>query len=178
MQFFNINCDIGLRSVQRDSIGFVNFVASEGHSTVDQRQCLCMLSWRLVSTIAMQGHRRQSLTSCNGCPTLLFAWSPIRGSLIEDCRHKEAWTLLHDELHWLDEPDIGSRLNSALPLSPWPGTSVGRWPTHSSLWSCFSSIRLRSANRHHHCISLLTQHLRLSGFFDRWSDRPFFPMNS
>jgi len=50
------------RRVQSASTGFANFVSSESHLMMDQRQPSCMLLLRLTSTIAtqsMQEHRRR-----------------------------------------------------------------------------------------------------------------------
>ena len=58
-------------------IGFVNFVVSGSHSTMDLRQPSRMLLLRLALTIvtqSMQGRRRRLLTSCNECSMLPPVW--------------------------------------------------------------------------------------------------------
>jgi len=79
-------------------------------------------------------------------------------------------TLLHDELHWLDV----SKLKLGVMIyhcvhSQAPDYLADHLTPAIKVISC---VRLRSANRHQpaHRSSLSTQHLRLSGFFDCWSD--------
>ena len=89
-----------------------NWLCYQSHFLTNQRQCLYMLSWRHTTTAkhTMQGHRRQSLTSCN-------EWSMLSPS----CHHvvSDTWkfdhglsAIPHSELHWLDVPERinGSRV--------------------------------------------------------------------
>ena len=81
-------------------------------------------------------------------------------------------SLLHDKLHWLDvlERVTYSDGCHGVPLSSWSGTSVPRRPSHHILQRRFSASSAFRKPTPAHRTSLSTQHLRLSGVFDRWSD--------
>jgi len=72
------------------STGFVNFVESESHLMMDQRQRSFMLLLCLASSVAMhsmQERRRRSLTSCNKCLMRPHVWPVTHGSLTAAWRH-------------------------------------------------------------------------------------------
>jgi len=71
------------------STGFANFVVSESHLTMNQRQRSYTFSWLHASTTAMhsmQGRRRRSLISCNESLMRPPVSSVARGSSTVACR--------------------------------------------------------------------------------------------